>query len=516
MSHHLPTSPKIQPQFTTLKTKPTTHLVLEVSSPAAARRNSSAAASIKSFNSDIRIKENTAVDDYLMGLMNRSASNSSNEQPSNNYLPAFGGTRNMFNGHKRKASHSEQDSDLYSELSEKSNTSSDSNDCPIANNELSKDRSKSDSSMKEYSGHRRKYGNEDPGSASWTKHSKHFFILSSAGKPVYTRCINAGQHKFVFLLKGPLYLVAVSRTNESELQLREQLNYLYNQILSQLTSKQLTKIFEQRTNFDLRKLLGGTEPFFDNLATSMNHELGFMLGSVQCVRMSKTLRDKIGSIMQFARSKDLLYAMLITDSKLITSLGPRKHNLHPSDIHLIFNTVNGSSSFKSYESWAPICLPGFNSKGFLYVYLCYIAVNTCLVLISPDKEKFYELSEARNVIFEKLESTGSLKGIEEALQNDSYSIDDIGVPGLRHFIYKSTIHVQLFKLYRHVHDRIHSKFRPLKVYYCVSNSETILGWVTSSFELYASFRPHISKTALTTSSHALLKWIRKEEENLFI
>ncbi|CAJ0872863.1 17402_t:CDS:10, partial [Entrophospora sp. SA101] len=357
-----------------------------------------------------------------------------------------------------------------------SNTSSDSNDCLIANNELSKDRSKSDSSMKEYSGHRRKYGNEDPGSASWTKHSKHFFILSSAGKPVYTRCINAGQHKFVFLLKGPLYLVAVSRTNESELQLREQLNYLYNQILSQLTSKQLTKIFEQRTNFDLRKLLGGTEPFFDNLATSMNHELGFMLGSVQCVRMSKTLRDKIGSIMQFARSKDLLYAMLITDSKLITSLGPRKHNLHPSDIHLIFNTVNGSSSFKSYESWAPICLPGFNSKGFLYVYLCYIAVNTCLVLISTDKEKFYELSEARNVIFEKLESTGSLKGIEEALQNDSYSIDDIGVPGLRHFIYKSTIHVQLFKLYRHVHDRIHSKFRPLKVYYCVSNSETILGW----------------------------------------
>ncbi|CAH1756474.1 11780_t:CDS:2 [Entrophospora sp. SA101] len=422
MSHHLPTSPKIQPQFTTLKTKPTTHLVLEVSSPAAARRNSSAAVSIKSFNSDIRIKENTAVDDYLMGLMNRSASNSSNEQPSNNYLPAFGGTRNMFNGHKRKASHSEQDSDLYSELSDKSNTSSDSNDCLIANNELSKDRSKSDSSMKEYSGHRRKYGNEDPGSASWTKHSKHFFILSSAGKPVYTRCINAGQHKFVFLLKGPLYLVAVSRTNESELQLREQLNYLYNQILSQLTSKQLTKIFEQRTNFDLRKLLGGTEPFFDNLATSMNHELGFMLGSVQCVRMSKTLRDKIGSIMQFARSKDLLYAMLITDSKLITSLGPRKHNLHPSDIHLIFNTVNGSSSFKSYESWAPICLPGFNSKGFLYVYLCYIAVNTCLVLISTDKEKFYELSEARNVIFEKLESTGSLKGIEEALQNDSYSI----------------------------------------------------------------------------------------------
>ena len=32
------------------------------------------------------------------------------------------------------------------------------------------------------------------------------------------RCINAGQHKFVFLIKSPLYLVAVSRTGESETQ----------------------------------------------------------------------------------------------------------------------------------------------------------------------------------------------------------------------------------------------------------------------------------------------------------
>lgn len=41
------------------------------------------------------------------------------------------------------------------------------------------------------------------------------------------------------------------------LQLRDQLNYLYNQILSVLTSTQLTRIFEQRINYDLRLLLGG-------------------------------------------------------------------------------------------------------------------------------------------------------------------------------------------------------------------------------------------------------------------
>lgn len=32
------------------------------------------------------------------------------------------------------------------------------------------------------------------------------------------RTINAGHHKFVFLLKDPLYFVSVSRTGESESQ----------------------------------------------------------------------------------------------------------------------------------------------------------------------------------------------------------------------------------------------------------------------------------------------------------
>ena len=90
---------------------------------------------------------------------------------------------------------------------------------------------------------------------SWRRHRRHFFILSSAGKPIYSRYGNeqmmstfmgiiqalisfiadegdtlrtvvAHRHKFVFLLKGHIYLVAVTRVFDSENQLREQLNYL--------------------------------------------------------------------------------------------------------------------------------------------------------------------------------------------------------------------------------------------------------------------------------------------------
>ncbi|CAG8631021.1 8386_t:CDS:10 [Acaulospora morrowiae] len=563
-----PLSPTLQPQrkYTLLKAKPTTQLSLGISSPSA--YSSSEGSSVKSFNAisnkiesvinggETSSKEGT-VDDFLLGLMNRSTSTSLNDLPTNKHFSGFSNGKSQLSSHRKAIDGDDLENEPNSEgegleqdecTENADNTLSEDTLIPLDN---------------EYCGYRRKYGHEDPQSITWVRHRKHFFILSSAGKPIYTRygdesqissymgviqaivsffadsddtirCINAGQHKFIFLLKGPLYLVAVSRTNESETQLRDQLNYLYNQILSVLTSTQLTKIFEQRINFDLRRLLGGTEPFLDNLTKSMSDEPGFMLGAIQCVRMSKDLREKVGSIMQSAKSKNLLYAMLITNNKLITLLRPKKHSLHPADLHLVFNMVNGSSTFKSVESWTPICLPKFNNKGFLHAYVCYVASNICLLLISPDKDKFFELSEAKNVIVEQMSTGKILQSVEDALQNEVYSIADVGVPGLRHFIYKSRTHVQytspifvapynnprekqkLFKLYRYTHDRMHSRVRPLKVHYYVSPSETILGWITSSFELYAAFGPLVSKSALTSSSHVLLRWIKREEDNLFI
>lgn len=40
---------------------------------------------------------------------------------------------------------------------------------------------------------------------------------------------------------------------------------VYNQILSTLTLSHMNRIFEQRKNFDLRRLLGGSERLIDNL-----------------------------------------------------------------------------------------------------------------------------------------------------------------------------------------------------------------------------------------------------------
>ena len=92
------------------------------------------------------------------------------------------------------------------------------------------------------------------------------------------RCINAGPLTITFLLQSPIYYVCASTWGEPESvvsttprfcgvmvsdradqsKTRSHLEYLHLQILSIVTASQLRRIFERRTNFDLRRLLNGS------------------------------------------------------------------------------------------------------------------------------------------------------------------------------------------------------------------------------------------------------------------
>lgn len=95
------------------------------------------------------------------------------------------------------------------------------------------------------------------------------------------RSICAGNYKFVFLYESPIILVMVSRQCESVRQLHHQLVTVYNQVLSILTASQLTRIFDQRKNFDLRRLLTGTQKTFENLLLMMDSNTCFLLNAVK-------------------------------------------------------------------------------------------------------------------------------------------------------------------------------------------------------------------------------------------
>ncbi|XP_041452850.1 protein SAND-like [Lytechinus variegatus] len=405
---------------------------------------------------------------------------------------------------------------------------------------------------------------EDICTTEWKQQKKHVFVFSDAGKPIYSRygkedklnplmgvmltlvsfvqlekdtlrSFRAGNHLYVFLLRQPLILVAVSKTSESQQQLLMQLTYVYNHIISVLTYSRISSIFKKRDNYDLRKLLGGTEIFLDNLIQLMDHDPCFLLTAIRCLPLDSTIRDMIGSAMHSAKVKDLVFAILIADNQLVTLVRMKKYILHPADLHLILNLLNKSTSFKHSDSWLPICLPKFDSSGFLHAHISYLSESpACLVLLTVDKMAFAEMAKCKEKILERLQKNNCIAAIQRAVSKGSFRCQEVGIGDLRHFLYKVRSTAQyaapeldapynqpderdrLLSLYQYTHQRIHSPARPLKIMFTVGSKEAVLGWVTGGFELFAIFGPLTTKQAAIFAVNKLLKWIKKEETRLFI
>ncbi|KAF9423718.1 hypothetical protein HW555_001044 [Spodoptera exigua] len=410
---------------------------------------------------------------------------------------------------------------------------------------------------------------------------KHVFILSSADKLAglcgviqalvsvveeqnqdILRSISTNDCKAVFLVKGPLILVAVSKSNESETQLVLQLTYAFNQIVSVLTLTQLNRIFEQRRNYDLRRLLSGAERLIDHLLIFMEKDPAFLLGAVRCLPLPEKARENITNAIQTTCNKirDLVFAILIAGNQLITLVRMKKYTLHPSDIHLLFNLVRSSESFKTAESWTPICLPKFDSTGFLHGHVSYISEDcqACLLLLTVQRDAFFPLSQAKHTIADKLRRSNCLVAINDALNRNeelptTNPLKHIGIPEIRHFMYKCKSTAQLFtsdpisldklqdyrlrhkeggditvkkverlsdidyvRNYRQFCSSIHCTSTPAKLIFRSNSCDTILAWVTNGFELYVTFDPLMEKDQAIKAVDRLLKWIKKEEQRIFI
>uniref|UniRef100_A0A8C4Q863 Vacuolar fusion protein MON1 homolog n=1 Tax=Eptatretus burgeri TaxID=7764 RepID=A0A8C4Q863_EPTBU len=406
---------------------------------------------------------------------------------------------------------------------------------------------------------------QDVMSEAWWSLNKHVFVLSEAGKPIYSRygseealssfmgvllalvsfvqagknimrSIHSDNHTVMFLHRGPLVLVSVSRSRQSEQQLAQELHYVYNQIISVLTITQLNKVFKAKQNYDLRRLLGGTERFLNSLLNLMQQDPCFLLTAVRCLPLPSSVRDSVSQSLQQARAKDLVFAVLLAKNQLVCMVRMKDQVLHPTDLHLLLNLVSGSTSFREGEVWTPICLPKFNPEGFFYAHISYLdeACTLCLLLLSTDKEAFFTVSDCKRRVLARLCKHDLVHAVQLAMDKDSYSVSQAGVPDLQHFIYKCKSTSQftspemdapynsteqrerLFGLYQQLHSRIHSASRPLKLIYHVWQFETLLAWVTAGFELYTCFSPLVTKAAAIHAITKLLRWIKKEEERLFI
>ncbi|MCJ1295463.1 Vacuolar fusion protein mon1 [Xylographa carneopallida] len=421
----------------------------------------------------------------------------------------------------------------------------------------------------------------------WRSKRKHFLILSSAGKPIYNRhgddnlisgyigviqtiisfyegaqdqlsSFSAGSARFVIMTRGPLYLVAISKLGENDVQLRVQLEALYMQILSTLTLPTLTHLFSNRPSTDLRRPLQGTESLLSALADTFTRgSPPTLLSALECLKIRKSHRELISNAMLKAKCDSLLYGLMVAGGRLVSVIRPRTHSLHPSDLQLIFNMLFEAGGVKAAggENWIPMCLPGFNKNGYLYMYVSFLDAHddekedneqstidvttkeeqVAILLISANKESFYDLRKMRDKIMEELEKNGSMSVIKSAVLRGRPSATDI-VPGtvLQHFMYKSRGNLQyvmptyephfmtllarrkLLSLYHTLHSSVHAKMAHLKVHHCVSRDFVSLAWITPLFELYCVAGPNSSRNALAQSANKVVQWVRREEERVFI
>ncbi|NXK43504.1 MON1B protein, partial [Piprites chloris] len=378
----------------------------------------------------------------------------------------------------------------------------------------------------------RRGADEDVAAAGWRARRKHVFVLSEAGKPIYSRhgneealaatmgvmmalvsfiqsggnvirAICSEDRTLVFEQRGPLLLVSVSRTRQSAAQLRRELAFVHEQILSLLTRGGIARVFARRRGFDLRRLLAGAEAVLDRL-----------LGG--------------GRLVTAARQRAL-------------AEGGR---LCASDLHLLLNLLGGGAG--AGEVWTPVCLPRFNPDGYFYAYAARLGEEeeegVTLILLSTEREGFYAAAACRRQLEDTLRAQGWLAELGAAVRGGAgYGPSRAGAPELRHFLYKplegpeemqqlpqftspeleepytsEEEQHRLFDLYHFLHSRVHSPHRPLRLLYHVAEKETLLAWVTSKFELYSCFSPLVTKAGAIAVLTKLLRWLKKEEDWLFI
>lgn len=207
------------------------------------------------------------------------------------------------------------------------------------------------------------------------------------------------------------------------------------------------------------------------------------------------------------------------------------------------------------ENWIPLCLPGFNKNGYLYMYVSFVDGSdsdgdksegkqgqdaeshdeVTILLISANKESFYDLRKMRDEVVEALNSNGSMPLIKSAVRRGRPAATDV-IPGtvLRHFLYKSRSNVQfimpafgphyatllarrrLISQYHTLQASVHAKNSHLKVHHCVNRDSISLAWITPLFELYCVAGQHASRNALAQNANKIIQWVRREEERVFI
>eukprot|EP00922_Rhytidocystis_sp_ex-Travisia-forbesii_P004830 GHVS01007075.1.p1 GENE.GHVS01007075.1~~GHVS01007075.1.p1 ORF type:complete len:790 (+),score=186.16 GHVS01007075.1:124-2493(+) len=411
---------------------------------------------------------------------------------------------------------------------------------------------------------------EDDNSASWLKHKRHVLIFTYSGKPVFSRygsedrlsalsgtlsaiaskmaslfsfsnaqdslrSVHAGGCLMVFLQRGPLWLVSISREpSVSYRQLHALLDRTHLQVMCVLT-RGIEKTLLARPGYDVRHLLGGTDSVVCNFISWYSQDMLALVDGFEPLPLNSTMRHLTSNLLRDVKASNVLAVLLVAGHRIVSMVESKLVSLQPADIVALINLVLSSASLRQSESWIPICLPCISDKAFMYAYVSFLSSDVCMICLSAvsDGEQFYKLSQHFKHCSNMLTNIGVMAAVHKSLLYCPYKLPprDWGTLDLVHLCYFLPISKQyfssafhddcrykhkrrrVFRLYHMCTDLLKSSQPPCHVY-IEAKHEKVYVWQTPDFVLYVAVtRCTDVNTNLITQ---LVQWVKDNSCFLFI
>jgi len=304
----------------------------------------------------------------------------------------------------------------------------------------------------------------DDSSAEWLAKSRHFLILTRAGKPAWTRygathklaplcaslqtllavsetnlkdvfdtesalqTVDVGGRRLVFLATPTVVYVASSALNEHENVLRGQLEYLKLVMTSLVTNAALETALTRNTKFDVGRALDAAERgelILGQAARDLSWDTSYVFDTYRTFAMPSSTRQTCALAVREALGgvpKPFAGLVFSGDGRVGAYAKPKRHypvTISPKDIIILMNFIrvmrraDDSDKTSQREVFSRVCLPSFNPNGFMYAYVSCMGIaaleaadgNTehlgiCLLTASPDAIE--ECRVARDALMKQL------------------------------------------------------------------------------------------------------------------
>ena len=278
---------------------------------------------------------------------------------------------------------------------------------------------------------------------------RHFLIMSDGGKPVYSRygdpiennsifatlsamitkftifnsdnsfkenlnIISNNKNKIVFLKKGQLIFIALSKKNDCTSLLISQLEYLYNQLMSILTINFYSKLEDNPSK--CLSTMSGTEKLFEQIIQYSSKSFASLFNAYQIINYFDG-RDRLNKIAEEFRG-DALYCIIMTPYEIISLARSNQIDVVPSDIVLIQTLIFCQEMLRSQESYVPICLPGISEQGYIQFYSNFSEENIGVIFVTENMDPmcFVKFQEQYNKLYQKLNHENYILKIMNSLR----------------------------------------------------------------------------------------------------